>query len=55
MKTNRPVGLGDTIEKITELTGIKEAVKAVSKAVGKDCGCKERKEILNKVFPYKNQ
>ena len=43
-------GLGDTIEKFTEATGIKAAVKAV---VGEDCGCDERKEKLNKLFPYK--
>jgi len=33
-------GLGDTIERITEATGI-------------DCGCGERKDLLNKLFPYK--
>lgn len=43
-------GLGDTIEKITEATGIKAAVKAV---FGDDCGCEERKEKLNRMFPYR--
>ena len=43
-------GLGDTIEKITEATGIKKAVKFIA---GEDCGCTERKNALNKVFPYK--
>ena len=42
--------MGDTIEKVTEATGIKIAVK---KIVGDDCGCDERKEKLNKMFPYK--
>ena len=42
-------GLGDTIEKITEATGIKAAVKFLA---GEDCGCTERKESLNKLFPY---
>ena len=45
-------GLGDTIEKITTATGIKAVVKAV---VGEDCGCDERKEKLNKMFPYKRE
>ena len=45
-------GLGDTIEKITEATGIKRVVNAVAKATGKDCGCKNRKQSLNKMFPY---
>ena len=44
-------GLGDTIEKITEATGIGNVVKHL---VGDDCGCKERKERLNKLIPYKN-
>ncbi len=46
-------GLGDTVEKITEITGIKRVVDKVSKATGKDCGCNKRKEKLNKMFPYK--
>mgnify|MGYP000240520550 FL=1 len=47
----RSRGLGDTIEKITRATGIK---KVVDKITGeKDCGCKKRKEALNKAFPYK--
>ena len=46
-------GLGDTIEKITKTTGIKKVINKLSKATGKDCGCKERKEFLNKKFPYK--
>lgn len=44
-------GLGDTIEAITEATGIKKAVEFFTPE-GKDCGCDERKEKLNKVFRY---
>lgn len=40
-------GLGSTIEKITEATGI----KAVVEAIVDDCGCKARAEELNKLFP----
>tara|TARA_R110000764_G_scaffold136555_2_gene224433 strand:- start:1020 stop:1184 length:165 start_codon:yes stop_codon:yes gene_type:complete len=47
-------GLGDSIEKITKVTGIKSIVDQVNKLRGKkDCGCNERKEALNKKFPYK--
>lgn len=46
-------GLGDTIEKITKATGIKWAVDKISEAVGKDCGCEQRKQTLNKLVPYK--
>lgn len=42
-------GLGDTVEKITEATGIKKAVKFIA---GEDCGCDDRKKILNHIFPY---
>ena len=43
-------GAGDTVEKITKATGIKKAVKWLA---GEDCGCEERKEMLNKLVPYK--
>jgi len=42
-------GLGDTIAKITETTGIDKLVKFIA---GEDCGCDQRKEKLNKLFPY---
>ena len=45
-------GLGDTIEAITEATGIKKAVEWFTPE-GKDCGCDERKTRLNQMFPYK--
>ena len=45
-------GLGDSIEKVTKATGIKSFVDKVNKVLGKDCGCKERKKKLNKLFPY---
>lgn len=48
-------GFGDTVEKITTATGIKKVVDAVANATGKDCGCKKRKEALNKAFPYKDK
>ena len=48
---NRPKGFGDTVAKITEVTGIKKLVKLIA---GDDCGCDERKEILNRKFKYKN-
>ena len=42
-------GLGDTIAKVTEATGIKKAVKFIA---GEDCGCDERQERLNRIFKY---
>jgi len=43
-------GLGDTIHKFTSATGIKKVVDKVSKG---GCGCGERRDSLNRVFPYK--
>lgn len=49
--SNKSTGLGDTIEKITEATGI----KAIVEKVFPDCGCQDRKEWLNKTFSYVNK
>jgi hypothetical protein len=43
-------GLGDTVEKVLEVTGVAKLAKWV---MGEDCGCDERKEKLNKLFPYR--
>ena len=49
-------GLGDTIKKFTSATKIDKLAKKIAKAVGKDdCGCDERQEKLNKMFPYKTE
>jgi len=50
VKTSR--GLGDTVEKFTKATGIKQVVDTIAKATGKDCGCSKRKDSLNRAFPY---
>ena len=52
---NKSKGLGDTIEKFTTATGIKKVVETVAKATGKDCGCKQRRDALNRVFPYQDK
>ena len=41
-------GLGDVLEDIAKVTGIKAIVKAVA---GEDCGCDERRERLNNLLP----
>jgi len=53
MKLNQKSrGLGDSIEKFTSATGIKKVVNTVAKATGKPCGCSERRDSLNRKFPY---
>ena len=49
----KPKGLGDTIEQFTEATGIKAVVDKISEVTGIDCGCEERKELLNKIWTYR--
>jgi hypothetical protein len=49
MARKKAQGLGDTIDQITTATGIKALVKFVA---GDDCNCDQRKEALNKLFPY---
>jgi len=46
---NKSKGLGDTIDKFTEKTGIKKLVKKIA---GDDCGCEERRKKLNQLFPH---
>ena len=43
-------GLGDTVEKVLEATGIAKVAKWL---LGEDCKCDERKQKLNELFPYK--
>ena len=45
-------GLGDSIEKITKATGIKKVVNKISEVTKKPCNCGERKDTLNRLFPY---
>lgn len=52
MAKKKAQGLGDTIEQITTVTGIKGIVDTFSEITGIDCGCDERKAKLNKLFSY---
>ncbi len=48
-------GLGDTIAKITNLFRIDKLADAVAKIAGAEgCGCAERRQYLNELFPYEN-
>lgn len=48
-------GLGDTVARFTAATRIDRLAQRIAQAVGaKDCGCSERKQLLNEMFPYKN-
>jgi hypothetical protein len=48
-------GLGDTISNVTAFFGLDKVADAVAKLVGAEgCGCKERAEYLNQLFPYES-
>lgn len=50
---NRSAGLGDSIAKLTSATGLDKLAQKMAKAAGKsDCGCNDRKDSLNRAFPY---
>jgi hypothetical protein len=42
-------GLGDVVDKITTVTGIKKLVKSITD----DCGCEERRERWNEKYSFK--
>ena len=46
--------LGDRIQSFTKATGIKKIVESISQGLNVPCGCQQRKETLNKMFPGKN-
>ena len=45
----KQTGLGDTVEKVFKATGVDKAAKWL---LGEDCGCSDRREVLNSLFPY---
>lgn len=45
-------GLGDTVAKAARATGIAQTVNFISSVTGIPCGCEERQDALNKLFPY---
>jgi hypothetical protein len=53
-RSKQDQGLGDTIARITAVTRIDRLATRIAQAVGeKDCGCAQRRQLLNEMFPYK--
>tara|TARA_B100001939_G_scaffold328236_1_gene323298 strand:+ start:2259 stop:2435 length:177 start_codon:yes stop_codon:yes gene_type:complete len=46
-------GLGDTVKKFTDWSGITSMVEYLEVITESDCGCDKRRKWLNKQFPYK--
>ena len=45
-------GAGDLVEQVTKRTGIK---RLVDKVTGNSCGCGKRRDILNKLIPFRGE
>ena len=44
-------GLGDMVADFTHLTGLDQLSNAYEQLTGRECGCKQRQEMLNQLFP----
>ena len=42
-------GLGDSVQELTEITGIKKLASSYEAITGKPCGCDKRRQILNNI------
>ena len=42
--------LGDKLEKVFTLLGIKKISKQYEKVTGRSCGCEKRREALNRII-----
>ena len=51
-KKEQITGLGDVVHKVAKAVGIDKVVKAFTPE-GKDCGCDDRKQKLNAMFPIR--
>lgn len=55
-KVTKSRGLGDDIAKFTNATGLDKVAKGLANLAGlEDCGCGQRQDELNKLFPRKNK
>ena len=44
-------GLGDVVADVTHLTGLDKLAHLYEQVTGNNCGCQERQEKLNQMFP----
>jgi hypothetical protein len=49
IKSGKP--LGDAVADFTDATGIAGLAHAYEKLTGRSCGCEERRQMLNRLFP----
>lgn len=51
-RADRSAGLGDSIKKLADATGVSQLARAYERVTGRSCGCEERRQKLNQRFPY---
>lgn len=44
--------VGEMVEKMCRVAGLDSCAKQYEQAIGKECGCKKRKAILDRLFPW---
>lgn len=55
-RSDKSIGVGDTIAKITRATGLDKVARGVTKAAGKKgCGCGKRQRKYNDRWKYNNK
>lgn len=45
-------GLGDVVADFTHFTHLDELAKMYTNVTGRDCGCRQRQELLNQLVPF---
>ena len=48
-------GLGDVVADVIHLTGLDKLAHFYEQVSGKSCGCIDRQERLNQIFPLSNK
>lgn len=46
-------GLGDTVARLAHAVGADKLAEVYTRVTGRDCGCQQRQETLNRIFPYR--
>lgn len=54
-ETNTARGLGDTVARVLDVTGVAPVAKRmIERVTGKPCRCEERRRKLNAAVPYRH-
>jgi len=49
IKAGKP--LGDAVADLTQATGLDKVAHAYESVTGRSCGCEDRRQLLNRLFP----